>query len=212
MNADLPSASPHAPQFVHIIDDDSAMRESLALLMQSEGWRTRAFASAREFLEATVRAEYGCVISDVRMPDMSGLELLTRMKVMGGGWPVVMITAFADVALAVQAMKMGAADFIEKPCDQDQLVAAVRAALADAGDVATHEAERQVYSQRLEGLSEREEEVLAGLLEGKLNKTIAYEMGVSVRTIETHRAHIMAKSGATSLSELVRMCLLAGWK
>ena len=128
------SNSPSSPQCVHIIDDDSAIRESLVLLMQSEGWRTRAFASARDFLEASVRAEYGCVITDVRMPDMSGLELLARMKAMGGAWPVVMITAFADVALAVQAMKMGAADFIEKPCDQDQLVAAVRTALADAGD------------------------------------------------------------------------------
>ncbi len=208
MNAKSPSDA----KFVHIIDDDSAIRESLVLLMQSEGWQTRDFASARDFLEFGAGAEYGCVVTDVRMPDMSGLELLMRMKAMGGSWPVVMITAFADVALAVQAMKMGAKDFIEKPCDQDQLVAAVRAALADAGDLATQEAERQIYSRRLEGLSDREEEVLAGLIGGKLNKTIAYEMGVSVRTIETHRAHIMAKTGATSLSELVRMCLLAVWK
>lgn len=208
MNAKSPSDA----KFVHIIDDNSAIRKSLVLLMQSEGWRTRDFASARDFLEFGAGAEYGCVVTDVRMPDMSGLELLMRMKAMGGSWPVVMITAFADVALAVQAMKMGAKDFIEKPCDQDQLVAAVRAALADAGDLATQEAERQIYSRRLEGLSDREEEVLAGLIGGKLNKTIAYEMGVSVRTIETHRAHIMAKTGATSLSELVRMCLLAVWK
>jgi two-component system response regulator FixJ len=199
--------------FVHIIDDDSAIRESLVLLMETEGLRTRSFVSAREFLDSPLDEEYGCVLTDVRMPDMSGLDLLAHMKDKGARLPVVMITAYADVALAVQAMKMGAADFIEKPCDQDELLAAVRAALADARRTpARDSAEKQALCNRLGSLTERENEVLDGLLNGKLNKIIAFELGVSVRTVETHRANIMAKTGAASLSELVRLSLLAGWK
>lgn len=197
---------------VHVIDDDAAIRESLALLMESEGWPTRSYASAREFIDSPDRRRFGCVVTDVRMPDMSGLDLLAQMKDTGVDLPVVMITAYADVGLAVQAMKMGAADFIEKPCDHDALIAAVRAALEDAGDARTLETERLAYRRRLEALSEREHAVLAGLLDGKLNKIIAYEIGVSVRTVEAHRANIMDKTGVSSLSELVRLSLLAGWR
>jgi two-component system response regulator FixJ len=203
--------------FVHVIDDDDAVRESFALLLESDGFQTRSFASGRDFLAALVKENlaetaFGCVLSDIRMPDLSGLELLAELKKLDVKLPIVLITAYADVALAVQAMKMGAADFIEKPCDEEELISSVRNALADFRDVNAQEAEKQAYLKRLESLSERENDVLAGLLEGKLNKTIAYDLGVSVRTVETHRAAIMSKTNARSLSELVRLSLLAGWK
>jgi two-component system response regulator FixJ len=202
-----------AAPFVHIVDDDWAIRESLAMLLESEGFQTRCFASAVNFLQALPKLEFGCVVSDVRMPGMSGLELLTRMKDLNvQQMPVVMITGYADVGVAVEAMKLGAVDFFEKPCTQEELVAVVRAALACAGNTKEHEARNQAYLKRLETLSVREHDVLAGLLEGKLNKTIAYEMGVSVRTVESHRAEIMAKTETPSLSELVRVSLLSGWK
>lgn len=203
--------------FVHVIDDDPAVRESFALLLESDGFRTRSYASARDFLSAAVKEDlaanfFGCVLSDIRMPDMSGLDLLMEMKKLRANLPFVLVTAYADVALAVQAMKMGAADFIEKPCDEYELIAAIRHALADSSDANAQEAEKQAYLKRLESLSARENDVLAGLLEGKLNKTIAYDLGVSVRTVEAHRAAIMSKTNAGSLSELVRLSLLAGWK
>jgi two-component system, LuxR family, response regulator FixJ len=202
-----------AAPFVHIIDDDWAIRESLTMLLESEGFQTRCFASAVSFLQALPKLEFGCVVSDVRMPGMSGLDLLTRMKELNvQQMPVVMITGYADVGVAVAAMKLGAVDFFEKPCTQEELVAVVRAALACAGDAQEQDARIQAYLKRLETLSVREHDVLAGLLEGKLNKTIAYEMGVSVRTVESHRAEIMVKTETTSLSELVRVSLLSGWK
>jgi two-component system response regulator FixJ len=202
-----------AAPFVHIVDDDWAIRESLAMLLESEGFQTRCFASAVSFLQALPKLEFGCVVSDVRMPGMSGLELLTRMKDLNvQQMPVVMITGYADVGVAVEAMKLGAVDFFEKPCTQEELVAVVRAALACAGNTKEQEARNQAHLKRLKTLSVREHDVLAGLLEGKLNKTIAYEMGVSVRTVESHRAEIMAKTETTSLSELVRVSLLSGWK
>jgi two-component system response regulator FixJ len=198
---------------VHIVDDDWAIRESLTMLLESEGFQTRCFASAVSFLQALPRLEFGCVVSDIRMPGMSGLELLTRMKELNvQQMPVVMITGYADVGVAVEAMKLGAVDFFEKPCTQEELVSVVRTALACAGDAKEQEARNQAYLKRLANLSVREHDVLAGLLEGKLNKTIAYEMGVSVRTVESHRAEIMTKTETTSLSELVRVSLLSGWK
>jgi two-component system response regulator FixJ len=199
---------------IYIVDDDFAVRESLGLLMEAENLRARAFASALDFLAldflsadsaATRGPEFGCVVTDMRMPEMNGLELMAAMKARGARLPVVMITAYADVDLAVQAMKNGAADFIEKPYRDDELVASVRAALAIDGQLTAMEE----HAQRFVNLNEREEEVLAGLLDGKLNKVIAHELGVSVRTIESVRANIMAKTGVSSLSELVRLCLLA---
>ncbi len=190
---------------VYIVDDDSAIRESLGLLMELENLRAFGFASPRDFLAIADKAEFGCVVTDMRMPDMTGLELMAAMKEMDKRLPVVMITAYADVALAVQAMKMGAADFIEKPYREEELIAAVRSALDGEGENAA----RQDHANRFAELSERENEVLSCLLEGKLNKIIAHELGVSIRTVESVRANIMAKTGVSSLSELVRLCLLA---
>jgi two-component system response regulator FixJ len=195
---------------IYIIDDDAAIRESLGLLMESEGFQAQCFASARDFLSCAANAEYGCVITDIRMPDMSGIELLAALKATGATLPVLAITAYADVALAVQAMKSGAADFIEKPYADEELLAAVRAALAGVGESSTPQVERREYLERFAQLTGRESEVLAGLLEGKLNKIIAHEIGVSVRTVESVRANIMVKTGVSSLSELIRLSLLAG--
>jgi two-component system response regulator FixJ len=195
-------------QTVHIIEDDPAVRESLALLLESAGLATRLYASAREFLAAEP-APTGCMVSDIRMPEMSGLELLEEMKSRRIQLPAIVMTAFADVPQAVKAMKLGAIDFIEKPFDDELMVSAVRSALARCGEWRADDAEAQAAREKLASLTTREQEVVAGLLKGKLNKTIAFELGISVRTVETHRANLMAKTGAQSLSELVRMSLLA---
>jgi two-component system response regulator FixJ len=204
---------------IYIVDDDSAIRESLSLLLESENLRARSFASARDFLALDFLAldslakasgaECGCVVTDLRMPEMNGLELMAAMRSKGARLPVVMITAYADVGLAVQAMKAGAADFIEKPYRDEELVASVRAALAGDGADGATQTLTEDDSQHFADLNQREKEVLAGLLEGKLNKIIAHELGVSVRTVESVRANVMAKTGVSSLSELVRLCLLA---
>ncbi len=189
-------------RIVHIIEDDAGVRESLALLLQSAGWTTRLYASAREFLDSEPSGE-GCVVSDVRMPGMAGLDLLEEMKKRHIRLPAILMTAYGDVPQAVRAMKLGAVDFIEKPFDDELMINSVREALARRGGGA------MAARARLGRLTAREKDVLAGLLEGKLNKTIAFQLGVSVRTVETHRANLMAKTGANSLSELVRISLLA---
>ncbi len=195
-------------QTVHIIEDDPAVRESLALLLKSAGVATRLYASAREFLDLNP-APAGCVVSDVRMPEMTGLELLAEMKNRRILLPTIVMTAFADVPQAVKAMKLGAVDFIEKPFDDELMVSAVRGALARRGEWRADDEEAQAAREKLGSLTARESDVLGGLLKGKLNKTIAFELGISVRTVETHRANLMAKTQAQSLSELVRMSLLA---
>lgn len=189
-------------QIVHIIDDDPGVGESLAMLLQSAGLDARLYASAKEFLKSEPTT--GCVVSDVRMPGMSGLELVEELNRRRVPLPIILMTAFANVPQAVKAMKLGAVDFIEKPFDDESMLSSVQAALARGGDDTVLAAR-----EKLENLTAREKDVLAGLLKGKLNKTIAYELGVSVRTIETHRANLMAKTQAQSLSELIRMSLLA---
>lgn len=190
-------------QIVHIIDDDPGVGESLALLLQSAGLDTRLYASAREFL-ASDPAPSGCMVSDVRMPEMSGLDLIAEMKRRRIHLPTILMTAFGDVPQAVKAMKLGAVDFIEKPFDDELMVSSVRATLARRGDDSALAAR-----EKLDSLTTREKDVLTGLLQGKLNKTIAHELGVSVRTVESHRANLMAKTRARNLSELIRMSLLA---
>ncbi len=188
---------------VHIIEDDAGMGDSLALLLQSAGFETRLYGSATDFLGSGPPSS-GCVVSDVRMPAMSGLELLDEMKKRRMPQPVVLMTAFADVPLAVKAMKLGAVDFIEKPFDDESMISSVRAALGKrCGDNSAADREK------LEKLTARERSVLDGLLRGKPNKTIAHELGVSVRTVESHRARLMAKTQTRSLSELIRISLLA---
>ena len=193
---------------VDVIDDDEGLRESLAFLLRSAALEVRSFESAKAFLQALPDAAPSCVITDVRMPDISGIELLRRLKELKIGVPVIVITGHGDIALAVEAMKMGAADFFEKPFDDDLLFASVRAALRQQADQTKRGAERAEIEHRIATLSSREKDVLAGLIEGRANKQIAFELGISPRTVEIYRANLMNKMQANSLSDLVRMALL----
>jgi two-component system response regulator FixJ len=205
----MASETAAAQPVVHIVDDDEGLRESLAFLLRSAALEVRSFASAKAFLDALPRAVPGCVITDVRMPDMSGIELLRRLKELKLGVPVIVITGHGDIALAVEAMKMGAADFFEKPFDDDLLVASVRAALRQREDQTKRGTERAEIEHRISSLSPREKDVLAGLIGGRANKQIAFDLGISPRTVEIYRANLMNKMQADSLSGLVRMALLA---
>lgn len=196
---------------VHVIDDDEAMRDSLAFLLESAGFNARLYASAPEFLAQADGATPGCVVTDVRMPGMSGLELMRHLQERRTNLPVVVITGHGDVPLAVEAMKAGVVDFLEKPFDDEALLNAVRSALSALARDAQQQSDRGRFEAMLATLSGREREVLEGVVAGKLNKTIAFELGISQRTVEVYRANVMSKTGAASLSELVRMALLAGY-
>ena len=194
---------------VHVIDDDEAARQSLAFLLDCAGLSVRSYESAVEFLEEVPTMEHGCIITDVRMPEMSGVELISRLKALAVADPVIVITGHADVPLAIQAMKAGVADFLEKPFSDDAILGAVRSALARQTDVNQARAERDRFVALLETLSQREREVLDGLVEGRANKVIAFDLGISARTVEVYRANVMTKMKAGSLSELVRMVTIA---
>ena len=204
----MTSENPAAARAVHIIDDDQALRESLAFLLRTHQFEVRSFDSAKTFLDALPDASLGCVITDIRMPGMSGVDLLRRLKELKVSVPVIVITGHGDVSLAVEAMKIGAADFFEKPFNDDQLVASVRAALQQRQDQTKRGAERTEIEHRISKLSAREKDVLAGLIEGRANKQIAFDLGISPRTVEIYRANLMNKMQADSLSDLVRMALV----
>ena len=204
----MTSENPAAARAVHIIDDDQALRESLAFLLRTHQLEVRCFDSAKTFVDALPDASLGCVITDIRMPGMSGIDLLRRLKELKVSVPVIVITGHGDVSLAVEAMKIGAADFFEKPFNDDQLVASVRAALQQRQDQTKRGAERTEIEHRISKLSAREKDVLAGLIEGRANKQIAFDLGISPRTVEIYRANLMNKMQADSLSDLVRMALV----
>ena len=195
---------------VHVIDDDEAIRESLAFLLESAELNVRTYESANAFLETLSRDAHGCVVTDIRMPGVSGIELLRQLKTVSVALPVIVITGHADVPLAVEAMKSGAVDFIEKPFDDDAFLSAIRSALRRHEKDARREAERSEIHVRLAALSGRERQVLEGLVAGYPNKTIAFDLGISARTVEIYRANVMTKMQANSLSDLVRMALVAG--
>jgi two-component system response regulator FixJ len=195
---------------VHVIDDDEAVRDSLTFLLKAANIPVRAYESATDFLAAASKAESGCIVTDVRMPEMSGIELLRQLKASKVETPVIVITGHGDVPLAVEAMKAGAADFLEKPFDDDIVLAAIRSALGRVEDSGKRNAERLEIIKRLDALSKREREVLQGLVAGLPNKSIAFDLGISPRTVEVYRANVMTKMGANSFSELVRMALLGG--
>jgi two-component system response regulator FixJ len=195
---------------VFVIDDDEAVRESVAFLLKTAGIAVRAFESARRFLDELPQVNSGCIITDVRMPDISGIELLRAVQESKPDLPVIVITGHGEVPLAVEAMKLGAADFLEKPFDDDLLIASVRAALSKEADSARRKAEIADINDKLNGLSNRERQVLEGLVAGKANKVIAFDLGISPRTVEIYRANLMTKMAANSLSDLVRMAMICG--
>jgi two-component system response regulator FixJ len=198
-------------KIVHVIDDDEGVRDSIAFLLESAGMEARLHESAQDFLDAlATEPAPRCVITDIRMPDMSGIELLRRLGEGASSIPVIVITGHGDVPLAVEAMRLGAADFIEKPFGDDVLLSAVEAAFARNLGTEAAAAEADGARARIASLSTREQQVLVGLVAGHPNKTIAYDLGISPRTVEVYRANLMAKMQANSLSDLVRMALLAG--
>ncbi|MGE0828443.1 MAG: response regulator FixJ [Hyphomonadaceae bacterium] len=195
---------------VHVVDDDEAARDSLTFLLETAKRDVRAYASAMDFLKAADDLAPGCILTDVRMPGMSGIELLSRLKQMGVALPVIVMTGHGDIALAVEAMKSGAADFLEKPFDDEKLLAAVDSALAAQANLGAREAEKRRIAERIGALSARERDVLKGLVAGRANKVIAQDLGISPRTVEIYRANLMSKMQASSLSDLVRAALTAG--
>jgi len=197
-----------ASPVVHVIDDDDAARDSLAFLLRTAQIEARTYETAPAFLAANKNLSLGCVITDVRMPEMTGIELLRRLREGGSDVPVIVITGHGDIPLAVEAMKFGAADFFEKPYDDESLLAAVRVALNRQEGAAQKQAQRSILDERLATLSHRERQVLEGLVAGKPNKIIAFDHDISPRTVEVYRANVMTKMQAGSLSELVRMALL----
>jgi len=195
---------------IHVVDDDAAMRDSLAFLLDVNGFQPKTYESANAFLSAAATGAASCVISDIRMPGLSGIELVRALKSRGEACPVILITGHGDVALAVEAMKAGAVDFIEKPFDDAALLSAIRAALDTRAAKVGDSAAKKEAEVRLADLSPRERDVLLGLVAGKINKVIAHDLNISPRTVEVYRANLMAKTGARSMSELMRLALAAG--
>ena len=195
---------------IYVIDDDEAVRQSLEFLLKTAGIAVRGFDSAKAFLEVLPQVGFGCIITDVRMPEITGIDLLRKVKEANRDLPVIVITGHGDISLAVEAMKIGAIDFLEKPFDDDHLLAAVRNALDREADQVKRKAEVTDIQDKLAALSNRERQVLEGLVAGNANKTIAFDLGISPRTVEIYRANLMTKMAANSLSDLVRMAMVAG--
>lgn len=197
-----------ASAVVHLIDDDEEVRRSLAFLLGTAGVAVKVYESANRFLEKFQISQDDCIICDVRMPGIDGLQLLHLLRQKSVKTPVIIMTGHADIALAVEAMKAGAVDFIEKPFADEVLLQAIEVAF-DRQKKSPDSAKSDQINARLATLTSREREVLDGLLAGHPNKTIAYDLGLSPRTVEVHRANVMTKMGASSLSELVRMALMS---
>jgi two-component system response regulator FixJ len=193
-------------RIVHIVDDDEAVRQSLAFLLGSAGLAVRLYDSASAFLAGLSAVKKGCLITDVRMPDMTGIELLQQLRAKACTLPAIVITGHGDIPLAVEAMRAGAVDFIEKPFDDATILHAVQSALDRSPSAGGDDA--AVIASKLAILSERERQVLEGLIAGHSNKIIAYDHGISPRTVEVYRANLMTKMSARSLSELIRMAII----
>jgi two-component system, LuxR family, response regulator FixJ len=195
---------------VYVIDDDEAMRDSLDFMLGTADFNVTLFESAQSFLDTMSSIEFGCVVSDVRMPGIDGIELLKRLKASPRLFPVVIMTGHGDIQLAVEAMKLGAVDFLEKPFEDDRLIGMIDAALKKAEPSLKSEAVTLEIASRIASLSPRERQVMDGLIAGLSNKVIAKEYDISPRTIEVYRANVMTKMQAGSLSELVRLAMRAG--
>jgi two-component system, LuxR family, response regulator FixJ len=195
---------------VHVIDDDEAMRDSLGFLLGSAGFSVHMYDSATAFLAQMPASRSGCVVTDIRMPGMDGLELLQRLRREKIALPVIVMTGHGDVPLAVDAMKLGAADFVEKPFDGERLISAIRTALSGSTGADKGEAISPDAANRIASLSGRERQVMEGLVSGLSNKIIARDYGISPRTVEVYRANVMTKMQASSLAELVQAAMRAG--
>jgi len=199
-----------AEGLVYVIDDDPAMRDSLDFLLESAGLKARLFESAVSFLDALPELGPGCIVSDVRMPDLDGLELLRRLRETNKSLPIIIMTGHGDIPLAVEAMKLGAIDFIEKPFEDDRLIGTITTALSGVAQRHKGDAVAADIASRIASLSQRERQVLDGLVAGLSNKLIARDYDISPRTIEVYRANVMTKMQASSISELVRFAIRGG--
>jgi two-component system, LuxR family, response regulator FixJ len=196
---------------IYVIDDDQAMRDSLDFLLGSAGFRVRVFDSAQVFLDELAKLEPGCVVTDVRMPGIDGMELLRRVNSGARKLPVIVMTGHGDVPLAVEAMKLGALDFLEKPFEDERLIGMIETALSEQANGSTNDAASADMAARVASLTQRERQVMQGLVTGQSNKTIAREYDISPRTVEVYRANVMTKMQAGNLSELVRFAIRAGF-
>ncbi len=199
-----------AISLVHVVDDDPAMRDSVGFLLDTAGFEVALYEAGSRLLETLAKPAAGCVLTDIRMPGIDGLELLRRLRAMGHTLPVVMMTGHGDVPLAVEAMKLGACDFIEKPFDDEALIQALRSASERGGVAGTVDPTVRDFVRRVGTLSERERQVLDHLVAGRTSKEIGRSLDISSRTVEIYRAKLMAKTRAESLQELVRWSVLAG--
>jgi two-component system response regulator FixJ len=198
-------------RIIHLVDDEESIRKAASFALKTAGYDVIAYTSGAEFLRTAKSAEVGCVILDVRMPEMDGLQVQTTMAARGINMPVIVLTGHGDVSVAVQAMKGGAIDFLEKPFEKAALLEAVRRAFARLDDVDLRALESSEAEVRVAALTPREQEVLEGLANGLPNKTIAYDLGCSSRTVEVHRASLMAKLEVRNLSEALRIAFAAGF-
>jgi two-component system response regulator FixJ len=198
-----------APKLVHLVDDDDPIRRSAGFMLKTAGLQVRTFPSGVELLKGASALEPGCILLDIRMPEMDGLQVQQELKNRGVALPVIIMTGHGDVNLAVQAMKAGAIDFIEKPFEKAVLLDALEQAFQRLQRSSEHRDRASAAEVRLQALSPREREVLDGLVQGLPNKTIAYDLGISPRTVEIHRANLMTKLGVKSLSEALRIAFAA---
>lgn len=197
-------------KIIHLVDDEEAIRKSAGFMLRTSGYTVHSYASGTEFLKAASAAEIGCVLLDVRMPDLDGLQVQAAMRERGITMPVVVLTGHGDVSVAVQAMKAGAIDFLEKPFEKAAVLDAIERGFARLENSGAREIEESEAEVRLALLTPREREVLDGLARGYPNKTIAYDLGISSRTVEVHRASLMNKLAAHSLSDVLRIAFAAG--
>jgi two-component system, LuxR family, response regulator FixJ len=200
---------PNRPE-IHVIDDDDAVRESLSFLLGTAGFSVKLFESAVKFLEALASLRVACLVTDIRMPEIDGIELMRRLRAAGHGFPVIVMTGHGDVPLAVEAMKLGAFDFLEKPFDDEILIERIKGALQQGATIAEADLQAKEIAERVKSLTARERQVLERLVAGQPNKAIGRELEISPRTVEIYRANVMAKMKASSVSELVRLTLRAG--